>query len=120
MCGVFHHHAGCAGGFPGHVGTLASWSRYQGDQGRVFTALLGGLGGGSKIKGYARVDGGHEGSLAGEGAVIFLEEGRGAAVESRVRVRVDEEARDGLVVKLVSHVYIDPIGMVGCSMAERS
>ena len=66
------------------------------------------------------MDGGHEGGLAGEGVVIFLEEGRGAAVESRVRVRVDEEARDGLIVKLLPHIYIDPIDMLGCSMAERS
>ena len=66
------------------------------------------------------MDGGHEGGLTGEGAVIFLEEGRGAAVESRVRVRVDEEARDGLAVKLVPLAYIDRIDMVGGSMAERS
>jgi len=38
------------------------------------------------------VDGGHEGGLAGEGGVVFLEEGSGGAVECGVGVGVDEEA----------------------------
>lgn len=51
---------------------------------------------GKEVRRDACVDGGHEGGLAGEDGVVFLEEGCGGAVEGGVGVGVDEETGYGL------------------------